>query len=121
MLIRCFIIEDEPLAVEILEGYIRQTPFLETARKIIFLDEAINMISAEKPDILFLDLNTRGLNKALIEEVIRNRNGMQIILTTAYPKEYIEKMLNIELDGIGHLHKPFTYENFLEEVERIVK
>lgn len=116
----CFIIEDEPLAVEILDNYIRQTPFLETTWKTAFLDEAINMISNEKPDLLFLDLNTQGLNKDLINEVIRSRNSMRVILTTAYPKEHIAKMLQINMGGVGHLHKPFTYETFLKEVERII-
>lgn len=120
MCFHCFLIEDEPLAVQLLEAYIEHTPFLKMARKITDLENAIEMISEQMPDLLFLDLNTHGVNKVVIDDVIRNKNGMQIILTTAYPKKRAEQMLQINLEGVGHLHKPFTYEDFLEEVERML-
>lgn len=121
MAILCFIIEDEPIAVQILEDYIRQTPILKTTQVLKRLDSyAISSIWKEKPDMIFLDLNTCGLNIDCISNLISNRGNTLIIFSTAYPKKYIQEILKIDLSQLGYLPKPASYEAFLKEVERVM-
>ena len=121
MAIHCFIIEDEPIAVQILEDYIRQTLNLKTIKVLKKLDSfAISSIWKEKPDMIFLDLNTRGLNIDCINNLIRNRGNTLVIFSTAYPKRYIQEILKIDLSQLGYLSKPASYGTFLKEVERVM-
>ncbi|MEV4883670.1 Response regulator receiver domain-containing protein [Chitinophaga ginsengisegetis] len=119
MNIKCLIIEDEPLATYILEQYIERTPFLHTARKIEYLHDAVEIICRQKPDIIFLDVNTKGINKYQIQELVR-KEDILIIVTTAYPKAFIEEKLQIDLSGLGYLHKPVSYEAFVSELQRFI-
>jgi len=117
MTINCLIIEDEPLAVEILEKHIETAFFGGKVNKIPFLQEAIEMIYIEKPDLIFLDINTKGIDKYYIQNISKD---ILIIFTTAYPQVYIEKTLQIDLTGMGYLHKPISYQSFIKEVERMI-
>ncbi len=119
MNINCLIIEDEPLATYILEQYIGQTPFLQTASIIEYLQNATDIICKQKPDIIFLDVNTNSINKYQIQELAKQKN-LLIIFTTAYPKSFIEEKLQIDLSGLGYLHKPITYQAFVKELERMI-
>lgn len=119
MNINCFIIEDEPLAIQILESYIEKTPFLKTANKISFIEDAVDIIRREKPDLIFLDINANGIGKYYIEEL--SRKQMVLIFTTAHPKTFIEETLQINLSGLGYLHKPISYDSFIKEVERMIE
>jgi len=119
MHIHCLIIEDEPLATYILEQYIGQTPFLQTASTLAYLQDAADIICRQKPDIIFLDVNTKGINKYQIQELTKKKDVL-IIFTTAYPRSFIEEKLQIDLSGLGYLHKPVSYEAFLKELERLI-
>ena len=117
----CFIIEDEPIAVQILEDYIRQTPNLKTIKVLKKLDSfALSSIWKDKPDMIFLDLNTHGLNRDCINNLILSRGNTLVIFTTAYPKQYIQEILKIDLSRLGYLPKPASYDTFLKEVQRVM-
>jgi len=120
MNINCLIIEDEPMATYILERYIKQTPFLQTASKVEYLKDAVDIISKQKPDIIFLDVNTNGINKYQIQE-LANQKNILLIFTTAYPKSFIEEKLQIDVSGLGYLHKPISHEAFIKELERVIE
>ncbi len=118
MSVNCLIIEDEPLAVEILENYIDKAFLQKSVSKIPCLQEAIEMIYIEKPDLIFLDINIRGIDKYYIHNL---STEILIIFTTAYPKVYIEETLQIDLTWLGYLHKPISYEAFINELVRLIK
>lgn len=119
MFINCFIIEDEPIAVQILRDYIRKTPVLKVVRKISCWDKALDIIRREKPDIIFLDVNLKGTNESCcIREILKMETIL--IFTTAYSKVFIEEMLQINLAGLGYLHKPISYQFFIKEIERVI-
>ena len=109
----CVIIEDEPLAQNVLKKYIEDHPALELAG--IFPDaiEAQSLLSQKNIQLVFLDINLpmlSGLNflKTLI-------NPPLIIVTTAYPEFAIE---GFELGVIDYLLKPFSFERFLKAVNK---
>ncbi|ANI89950.1 hypothetical protein A9P82_12015 [Arachidicoccus ginsenosidimutans] len=118
MNINCLIIEDEPLATYVIEQYIEQTPFLNTT-KFDYLKDALDFIHDNKPDIIFLDVNTGSIDKYQIQRLMQKKDLM-IIFITAYPKSFIEKNLQLDISNLGYLHKPVSYKAFVRELERII-
>ena len=112
-MIRCMIIEDEPLARKILEKYIRDTEDLHIASIATNGEEAFKMIEVNPVELIFLDVNLpklSGLNfyKSLPEKP-------RVIFTTAYPDYAVE---GFELEAIDYLLKPISYERFIVAVEK---
>ena len=110
----CYIIDDEPLAQEILEAYIEKVSFLEL--KGIFLSplEAATSLREHKPDLLFLDINMPGLDGLSFIPMLNPKPG--IILTTAYD-QYALKAFELEVKD--YLLKPFSFERFYKCVMRL--
>ena len=112
--ISCIIIEDEPLAVRILQDYIHQVPFLEL--KASFKDAilAIEYLRDHDVDLIFLDIHLPKLKgmaflKTLIEPPA-------IIVTTAYHQYAVE---GFDLNVTDYLLKPFEFERFLVAVNKV--
>ena len=115
MKVKCFIIEDEPLAQNVLKKYIEDYPLLELCG--IYRDalEAQKDLYEIKPELLFLDINLpviSGINflKTLNQPPL-------VIFTTAYPDYAIE---GFELNAVDYLLKPFSYERFLKAVHKVI-
>lgn len=113
-MITCMIIEDEPLAKDLLERYINETDELSLIAYAEDAEEAIQTIETSQPDLLFLDIKlpgTSGLNfyKTLIKKP-------KVIFTTAHPEFAID---GFELDAVDYLLKPFAYERFLSAVNKV--
>lgn len=113
---KCIIIEDEPLAQNILKKYIADHPSLELAG--VFSDalQAQDYLHHQSVDILFLDINLpkiSGINflKTLVHPPL-------IIFTTAYPEYAVE---GFELDALDYLLKPFSFERFLKAVNKALE
>jgi response regulator of citrate/malate metabolism len=119
-MINCIIIEDEPLAVDILEDYISKTDYLKLQHKFEHLSEAWNEIEASKGILIFLDTNSRGQKITSTEVLQILHYGHKIIFETAYPKNYPVIKDVLTNSGIGYLGKPFSFRNFKKEVERIL-
>ncbi len=116
MPIKCLILEDEPLAQNVLRNYIQQFSGLELIG--IYGDpvEAQAFIHRAKPDIIFLDINLpkiSGINflKAL-------SNPPLIIFTTAYQDFALE---GFELNAVDYLLKPFSLERFIKAVNKAMQ
>jgi len=110
----CLLIEDEPLAAEVLEDYIRQVPFLElkgTCRDALF---AMERLQQEKIDVLFLDIHLPKLKG--LDFVKTLKNPPQIIITTAY-REYA--LDGYELNVVDYLLKPVSFKRFLMAVNKL--
>ena len=119
-LINCIIIEDEPLAVNIVEEYIAKAGNLKLLNKFQNLSEAWNDINTTKGILIFNDLDYKNekITSTEIEQILQS--GHKIIFTTAYPKNYLVVENLLINSNIGYLCKPFSFSNFMKEVERIL-
>ncbi len=112
--ITCYIIDDEPLAQEILEEYIAKVPFLELKGTFMSPLDANIHIQEDKPDLLFLDINMPDLDGLSFIPMLNPKP--HIILTTAYD-QYALKAFELEVKD--YLLKPFSFERFYKSVLRI--
>ena len=82
MVITCSIIDDEPLAIELLKSYVVKTPFLQLKGTYTSAVTAINDFSKEMPDLLFLDIQMPDINGLEISKMFTDK--CKIIFTTAF-------------------------------------
>ncbi len=109
----CIIIEDEPLALEKTKDFVNKVPFLHLSAT---FDNALNglaYLNNNKVDVLFLDINMDELSG--IELLESSKISSQVIITTAY-QEYALK--GYELQITDYLLKPFTFNRFLQAVNK---
>lgn len=109
----CIIIEDEPLALEKTKDFVNKVPFLNLSAT---FDNALNgltYLNNNKVDVLFLDINMDELSG--IELLESSKINSQVIITTAY-QEYALK--GYELHITDYLLKPFTFNRFLQAVNK---
>jgi len=106
-------IDDEPLALRLVCDYISKTPFLELAGSFDNPIDAIAFLSANRVDLIFVDIQMPDLNG--IEFVRSLEYTPKIIFTTAYEKYAIE---SYKLNAIDYLLKPFSYEEFLKAAQK---
>ena len=107
------IVDDEPLALNILEGYIKQLPHLELAARCSNPLEAISALKNRPVDILFLDINMPVLNGISLLKSLSN--PPRVILTTAYRDYALE---SYDLNVLDYLLKPISLERFIVAVNK---
>ena len=112
----CYIIDDEPLAQEILEEYIAKVSFLELKGSFMNPLEAVGSLEDDKPDLLFLDINMPDLDGLSFIPMLNPKP--MIILTTAYDR-YALKAFELEVQD--YLLKPFPFERFYKSVLRLYR
>lgn len=110
----CIIIEDEPLALEKTKGFVEKTPFLNLLATFDDALEGLAFLKSNKVDLLFLDINLDELSG--IELLENSKLNCQVIITTAYSKYALK---GYELNVTDYLLKPFTFERFLQAVDKI--
>lgn len=109
----CIIVEDEPLAARVLESYIKQTPGLTLVGICEDALSAMEVLNANKVDLIFLDINLPKING--LEFIKTLQKNYSIVLTTAYHQYAIE---GFNLDVMDYLLKPITFERFLKAVNK---
>lgn len=112
--LRCIIVEDEPLAVKILSGYIAQVPFLELQG--VFKDALIatEFLQDNDTDLIFLDIHLPRLKgMAFLKTLV---HPPAVIVTTAYHQYAVE---GFSLNVTDYLLKPFEFERFLTAVNKV--
>lgn len=109
----CIIIEDEPLALERTESFATKIPFLNLCATFDNALSGLAYLQNNKVDILFLDINMDELSG--IELLQSSKITSQVIITTAY-QEYALK--GYELNITDYLLKPFTFNRFLQAVNK---
>jgi DNA-binding LytR/AlgR family response regulator len=109
----CIIIEDEPLALERTKIFANKIPFLSLNATFDNAIEGLAYLNSNQVDLLFLDINMDELSG--IELLENSKINSQVIITTAY-QEYALK--GYELSITDYLLKPFTFERFLQGVNK---
>ena len=109
----CIIVDDEPLAVKLLESFVTKTPDLELLGSYTDSVEAINAVREQLPHLLFLDIQMPDLNGMELARMLPN--GTRVIFTTAF-KEYAFE--SYEVKALDFLLKPIRYNKFIAAVEK---
>lgn len=111
MKIRCVIVDDEPLALQLMEKYASKVPFIEVINSFTNPKEAQEFIEKENVDLLFLDIHMPDVNGIDLLKGI-NKNTMAVFCT-AYADFALK---GYELQVIDYLLKPFSFERFMKAV-----
>ncbi|MGY4536114.1 two-component system LytT family response regulator [Mucilaginibacter sp. UYNi724] len=112
-MIRCLVVDDEPLALNILEDYISKMPSLQLVKATTNPIEALTMVQDGGIDLVFLDVQMPELTGI---QFLRIANGKaKVILTTAYPQYALE---GYELDVVDYLLKPIAFDRFFKSVQK---
>ena len=109
----CIIVDDEPLAVKLMESFVAKTPDLELLGSFTDSVEAINAVKEQKPNLLFLDIQMPDLNGMELAHMIPTET--RVIFTTAF-KEYAFE--SYEVKALDFLLKPIRYNKFMVAVEK---
>jgi two-component system, LytTR family, response regulator len=112
MPIRCLIVDDEPLAVNLLEQYIAQVPFLSLSGKCYNAMEALAFLHQHEIDLVFLDINMPKLSGL---EMAGSLQAQMVIFTTAYSQHAVE---SYEKNAVDYLLKPITFDRFVRAVNK---
>jgi DNA-binding LytR/AlgR family response regulator len=111
--LRCFVVDDEPLAVKMLENFIARTPFLELVASFTDPVLALSEMRTQAPDLVFLDIQMPDLSGMELSRMVPP--GTRIIFTTAFKQYAFE---SYEVSALDFLLKPIRYQKFLEAAEK---
>ncbi len=114
MSINCIIVEDEPIARDILRQYISDVPNLALLKEFEDGLSAYNYLKTESVDLIFLDINMPKLSGISLLKSLQN--PPKVILTTAYSEYALD---GYELDVVDYLLKPFSFERFLKAIHKV--
>lgn len=111
--IRCIIVDDEPMAREILESHLSKIDTIKVVSSCKSAIEAFNVISTETVDLIFLDINMPEISGLSFAKSI-NKN-IKIIFTTAYREYAVD---GFDLQAVDYLLKPISFERLLQGVNK---
>ena len=111
--ISCIVVDDEPMAREILESFIEKIPNLKLIKSCKNAIEAFEVINSEKIDLFFLDINMPDVTGLSLAKLIPK--NAKVIFTTAY-REYAVEGFNLK--AVDYLLKPIAFDRFLEAVNK---
>jgi len=113
MSLKCLIVDDEPLSLDVLEMYVNDTPGLELVGRCLDAFEAMRMLKENEVDIMFLDINMPKLSGINLVKSLEKLP--EIVFTTAYPEYAVE---GFELNVLDYLVKPISFERFTKAVNK---
>ncbi|MFT5055342.1 MAG: DNA-binding LytR/AlgR family response regulator [Pseudoalteromonas distincta] len=109
----CIAVDDEPLALDIIEAYVNKHPELSLVARCNNAAEASEVLKTHKVDLMFLDINMPEISGLSFVKSLEKKP--LFIFTTAYPDHAVE---GFELDAIDYLLKPIAYDRFEKGVEK---
>ena len=116
MNLNCLIVDDEPLAVELLEAYVKRTPFLELKGAFTNAFDALALLEKETLDLLFLDIQMPELNGLELSRLVSTQ--VKVIFTTAFEQYAVE---GFKVDALDYLLKPISYPEFLRAAHKALR
>ena len=113
MKITCYVVDDEPLAVQLMEAYVRKTPFLELKGSFGSGAQAFEALRREPVDLLLCDIQMPGLSGMELSRMLPE--GTKVIFTTAFSQYALE---GFRVSALDYLLKPVSYADFLQAVRK---
>ncbi len=116
MKIRCLLVDDEPLAIRLLENHMSKIDSFEVVATCNTAIKALEILQEKEIDLLFLDIKMPNINGVDFLKI--HKNPPPTIITTAYREYAIE---GYDLDIIDYLLKPITFDRFVRAIERFLR
>ena len=116
MILKCAIVDDEPLALELLKSYVKKTPVLELNGAYSSAIEAMKMLPDNPVDLLFLDIQMPELNGLEFSHMVPE--DTRIVFTTAFGQYALD---GYKVNALDYLLKPISYTDFLQSVNKAVQ
>lgn len=113
--INCAVIDDEPLALELMESYINQTPFLNLVRVCSNAGELLQCLKTEKVDLVFMDIHMPDIGGLELSKYI---DDAMVIFVTAYDQYALE---SYKVNAVDYLLKPISYAEFVKAANKALK
>jgi DNA-binding LytR/AlgR family response regulator len=113
-MIRCIAIDDEPLALKQIAGYIKKTPFLELVGQYESALKTIEALENSRVDLMYVDINMPDLSG--MDFVKTLENPPMVVFVTAYSEYALE---GFRADAIDYLLKPISYADFLKSANKV--
>ena len=114
MILNCAIVDDEPLALDLLQSYVEKTPFLNLKGKYNNAIQAMEALSdGNSVQLLFLDIQMPGLNGLEFSKLVSN--DIRIVFTTAFSQYAID---SYKVNALDYLLKPINYADFLAAAQK---
>jgi two-component system, LytTR family, response regulator len=114
MKIRCIAVDDEPLALDIIESYLSKLPYMDLVKTCSSATEAMQVLQEEQIDLMFLDIEMPELTGIQFLNILKHQP--LIIFTTAYPDYALE---GFNYDAVDYLLKPIPFDRFLKAVSKV--
>ncbi len=114
--LKCIAVDDEPLALDIIEDYVSKVPFLELVKRTENAIEALQMVQAGGIDLVFLDIQMPENDGVSFYKSLQNKP--LVIFTTAFDSYAVE---GFNVNAVDYLLKPIAYERFETAVEKVKK
>jgi DNA-binding LytR/AlgR family response regulator len=121
MILSCVIVDDEPLALSMLENYVYKTPYLLLAEKFSSAARSAAWLKENPVDLVFMDIqmpDMNGLEVAKMMEQYSTNGNMRVIFTTAYSKYALE---GYKVQPIDYLLKPYNYNDFTAAAKKALQ
>lgn len=116
MKLTCAIVDDEPLALSLLESYVNKTPFLELRGKFGSAVNALPVLTETPVDLLFLDIQMPELNGMELSRILEA--DTRIIFTTAFSQYALD---SYKVNALDYLLKPISYADFLKSANKALR
>lgn len=113
-MIRCVVVDDKPLAIDVLTHYIAKVPSLTLSMSTVNPLDALNKVLEGDVDLVFLDIQMPELSGLQFMQIVKGK--CLVVLTTAYAEYAVE---GFEHDAIDYLLKPVSFERFYKAVEKV--
>lgn len=115
-MIRCLVVDDEPLALDIIVDYISKVPFLTLVKSTISAIEGLSLVQNDEVDLVFLDVQMPELTGIQFLKIINGK--CDVILTTAYSQYALE---GYDLDVTDYLLKPIAFDRFYKAAQKVLQ